>query len=42
MTISIGLFFRDFDHFPAFIAAAMRASAVGEFRFVAVGALSVT
>jgi hypothetical protein len=37
-TISGALFFRDLDHFTAFITAAMRAGAVGKLRFVAIGA----
>jgi hypothetical protein len=41
MTISRTLFFRNLDHFATFIAAAMRTGAVGEFRFVAIGALGV-
>jgi hypothetical protein len=39
MTLSRPLFFRNLDHFPAFIAAAMRTGAVREFGFVAIGAL---
>jgi hypothetical protein len=47
MTISIlceaqgTLFFRNLDHFPAFVAAAMRTGAVGELGLVAIGALGV-
>jgi hypothetical protein len=33
------LFFRNLDHFPAFVAAAMRTDAVRKLRFVAIGAL---
>jgi len=39
MTISDALFFRNLNHFPAFIAAAMRTGAVWKLRFVAIGAL---
>jgi len=42
MTISGALFFRNLDHFTAFIAAAMRTGAVRKLRFVAIGALGVT
>jgi hypothetical protein len=39
MTISGCLFFRDFNHFAALVAAAMRAGAMGKLRFVAIRAL---
>jgi hypothetical protein len=38
-TFSNNLFGGCFDHFPAFVLAALRAHPVGQFRFVAVGAL---
>ena len=41
LTISAGLFFRDFDHFTAFVLAAMRTGAMRKLRFVAIGALGV-
>jgi hypothetical protein len=41
LTISGALFFRDFDHFAALVAAAMRTGAVRKLRFVAIGALGV-
>ena len=39
MTFSGSLFFRNLDHLAAFVTAAMRAGAVRELRFVAIGAL---
>jgi hypothetical protein len=39
MTISGGLFFRNLDHFAAFVAATMWTGAVRKLRFVAIGAL---
>ena len=39
MTLPEALFFRNLDHFAAFVAAAMRAGAVGKLRLVAIGAL---
>jgi len=39
MTFSGALFFRNLNHFAAFIAAAMRTGTVREFGFVAIGAL---
>jgi hypothetical protein len=36
-----GLFFRDFDHFAAFVLAAVRTGAMRKLRFVAIGALRV-
>jgi hypothetical protein len=36
-----GLFFRDFNHFAAFVLAAMRAGAVRKLRLVAIRALGV-
>jgi hypothetical protein len=41
MTVFGALFFRDLDHFTAFVAAAMRAGAMGKLWFVAIGALGV-
>ncbi len=41
MTVFGMLFFRDFDHFAAFVLAAMRAGAMGKLRFVAIGALGM-
>jgi hypothetical protein len=41
MTFPNALFFRNLDHFAAFVAAAMRTGAVGKLRFVAIGALCV-
>jgi hypothetical protein len=41
MTLLGKLFFRDLDHFAAFVAAAVRTSPVRELRFVTIWALSV-
>jgi hypothetical protein len=35
------LFFRDFDHFTAFVAATVRTRAVRKLRLMAIGALGV-
>jgi hypothetical protein len=41
LTFFGGLFFRNLDHFAAFVAAAMRAGAMRKLGFVAIGALGV-
>jgi hypothetical protein len=41
LTFYGALFFRNLNHFAAFIAAAMRTGAMWEFRFVAIGALGM-
>jgi hypothetical protein len=41
MTISDALFFRNLNHFAAFVAAAVRTGAVRKLGFVAIGALGV-
>jgi hypothetical protein len=41
MTISDALFFRNLDHFTAFIAAAVRTGAMWKLGFVAIGTLGM-
>jgi hypothetical protein len=41
LTLFGALFFRDFNHFAALVLAAMRAGAMRELGFVAIGALGV-
>jgi hypothetical protein len=42
MTVLGALFFRNLDHFAAFVAAAVRTSPVWELRFMAIRALGMT
>jgi len=41
LTLFAVLFFRDFNHFAAFVLATMRTGAMWKLRFVAIGALGV-